>query len=82
MKQYCYVVMNNAGHSWIALSAAEPDGSKEPTSPSLPQLLEEGWVPVRETPMGGGTSPLAHSLILLEKTVKPVKAVKKKGDGS
>ena len=32
-----------------------------------PQLLQDGWVPVRETPMGGGTSSLAHSLILLEK---------------
>ena len=37
----------------------------------LPQLLQEGWVPVRETPMGGGTSSLAHSLILLEKDDAP-----------
>ena len=44
--------------------------------PVLPHLLQEGWVPVRETPMGGGTSQLAHSLILLERDEKPVKAVR------
>ncbi len=65
MKQYCYVIVNNAGHSWTALSpnAAEVDQS----APVLPSLLQDGWVPVRETPMGGGTSHLAHSLILMER---------------
>jgi hypothetical protein len=68
MSQFCYVVMNNAGHSWPALSAAEAEPSMNGNNASvLPQLLQEGWVPVRETPMGGGTSLLAHSLILLEK---------------
>jgi hypothetical protein len=82
MKQYCYVVMNNAGHSWIALGFSEAEGPKEQNSPALPQLLQEGWVPVRETPMGGGPSSLAHSLILLEKTAKPQKAAKKRGEAT
>jgi hypothetical protein len=34
----------------------------------LPELLERGWRPVRETPMGGtGDTPMAYSLVLLEK---------------
>ena len=44
---------------------------KNPGAPILPQLLHDGWVPVREMPMGGGTSQLAHSLILLEKNSMP-----------
>jgi hypothetical protein len=72
MKQYCYVIVNNAGHSWAALNAVDPNAPPQEQSPSvLPQLLQEGWVPIRETPMGGGTSPLAHSLVLLEKNDKP-----------
>jgi hypothetical protein len=72
MSQYCYVVINNAGHSWPVLSAADAEAPRESNASVLPQLLQEGWVPVRETPMGGGTSLLAHSLILLEK--KPANA--------
>ncbi len=77
MKQYCYVIVNNAGHSWAALSATDPGEPKEPNASVLPQLLQEGWVPVRETPMGGGASPLAHSLILLEKNDKPARTSRK-----
>src|SRR5438270_341203 len=71
MRQYCYVILNNAGHSWPVLSAALPDAPAEQSSFALPQLLQEGWVPVRETPMGGGTSQLAHALILLERDSSP-----------
>jgi hypothetical protein len=71
---YCYVIVNNAGHSWAALSTADGDLPRDPNTSALPQLLQDGWVPVRETPMGGGTSPLAHSLILLEK--KPARATR------
>jgi hypothetical protein len=71
VKQYCYVIVNNAGHSWAALSVPDPNASSESSASVLPQLLQEGWVPIRETPMGGGTSPLAHSLVLLEKGDKP-----------
>jgi len=71
MKQYCYVIVNNAGHSWPAITTAQGDGARDPKVPTLQQLLHEGWAPVRETPMGGGTSQLAHSLILLERADKP-----------
>jgi len=71
MKLYRYVIMNNAGHSWAALTADDVAAAKDPGAPILPQLLHDGWVPVRETPMGGGTSQLAHSLILLEKNSMP-----------
>jgi hypothetical protein len=66
VKKYCYVILNNSGFSWVAL-----DGNGEATSNGkpavLPRLLAEGWEPVRETPMGGGTGDVSHSLILLEK---------------
>jgi hypothetical protein len=81
MKQYCYVIMNNAGHSWPALSNGELVAGADPSAPILPRLLQEGWEPIRETPMGGGTSQLAHSLILLEKAAlkpKPAAAAKTK----
>jgi len=68
MIQYCYVIVNNAGHSWTLLSSDDPNVPREQSVPVLPLLLQDGWVPVRETPMGGGTSPLAHSLVLLEKS--------------
>jgi len=48
-------------------NAVDGDTPQESNAAILPQLLDEDWVPVRETPMGGGTSSLAHSLILLEK---------------
>ena len=79
MKQYCFVVINNAGHSWAALNAADASIPKDPSAPTVPvlqQLLDEGWEPVRETPMGGGTSHLAHSLILLERNATKPKATR------
>jgi hypothetical protein len=75
MSHYCYVIINNAGHSWPVLSTAE-DTSRDGNTAVLSQLLQEGWVPVRETPMGGGTSPLAHSLVLLEKAAAKPKATR------
>ncbi len=79
MKQYCYVILNNAGHSW-PVQTPPPDGEapKEQPGSVLPQLLQEGWEPIRETAMGGGTSPLAHSLILLERSLKVERPVKAK----
>ena len=67
MKQFCYVIINNAGHSWPMLRSADAAATLDPGIPVLPQLLQEGWLPIRETPMGGGTSALAHSLVLLER---------------
>ena len=84
MKQFCYVIINNAGHSWPILQGADARLSPEPGVPVLPQLLQEGWLPIRETPMGGGTSALAHSLILLERDnqkVSPRPAGRKKAKG-
>ena len=75
MNEYCYVIINNAGHSWQALGPGDPNEAKDTNVPVLAQLLKDGWVPIRETPMGGGTSHLAHSLILLER------APKRKGRG-
>jgi hypothetical protein len=76
MNEYCYVIVNNGGYSWRVLSVADMSGPREPKTAALPDLLQEGWVPVRETPMGGGTSPVAHSLVLLEKNNKPKPASK------
>ena len=67
MMQYCYVIVNNAGHSWPVLAVSESSPGNGSGAPILPQLLQEDWVPIRETPMGGGTSSLAHSLVLLGK---------------
>lgn len=75
MKEFCYVIINNAGFSWAALAATDTTPpSDQNAAPALPKLLQDGWVPVRETPMGGGTSSLAHSLILLEKNTPKPKA--------
>jgi hypothetical protein len=71
VNEYCYVIINNAGHSWLVRSATDEGDPKEKNSSILPELLQGGWEPVREAPMGGGTSPLAHALILLTKQSKP-----------
>jgi hypothetical protein len=76
MAQYCFVIINNAGHSWSVLNSTDASAPKDQGVPVLPQLLQEGWIPVRETPMGGGTSSLAHSLVLLEKS-KPIPKTKR-----
>lgn len=78
MAQYRYVVVNNAGHTWPVLDGPNGEPPLEANASVLPQLLDEGWVPVRETPMGGGTSSLAHSLILLEKAAKTPRGRKTK----
>jgi len=80
MNQYCYVIVNNAGHSWAAIHApAAVEASPDQASSVLPQLLKDGWVPIRETPMGGGTSPLAHALILLERGKREVRKATRAG---
>jgi hypothetical protein len=73
-KELCYVIMNNAGHSWLALTAEDAAAPKDGSMPVLPQMLADGWEPIRETPMGGGTSGLAHSLILLERKATKIRA--------
>jgi len=72
MKNYIYLVVivgsdHNAKTAVIA-------GDKELKGLSLSKVLALGWVPIRETPMGGGES--ACSLVVLEHDGKgPVKAV-------
>ena len=69
MSQYCYVILNNAGHSWPVLSAAAaaPGAAWDQGSFVLAQLLLEGWVPVRETPMGrwGMPEEVAGGIVFL-----------------
>ena len=74
MKQFCYVIINNAGHSWAVRNGNGTTAPAESGGPVLPQLLQEGWEPVRETPMGGGASQLAHSLVLLERNAPKAKS--------
>jgi hypothetical protein len=79
MKHYSYVIINNAGHSWPALTNGDASAGKDSNIPILAQFLQEGWEPIRETPMGGGTSQLAHSIILLERPApktKPARSAK------
>jgi hypothetical protein len=81
MKQYCYVIVQSDGIShdlwpdWDSYEALDlvEDEDEEPddqavwrTRPTLPQLLADGWRPVRESPMGGGRD-LAYALVLLER---------------
>jgi hypothetical protein len=66
MKDYCYVILNNSGYSWMARNG-HVEAVSESNPAVLPHLLAQGWAPVRETPMGGGTGDVSHSLILLEK---------------
>ena len=69
MKQYCYVLVVSNGFScWTRLLArgGEPIGERNWDEDNLNRLLQEGWRPVRETPMGDNSS-YAYSLVLLEK---------------
>jgi hypothetical protein len=70
MKKYRYVIIACNGASYD-LSREEnffPYGLGSKMHYDLPELLERGWRPVRETPMGGtGDTPMAYSLVLLEK---------------
>ena len=78
MKRYRYVLVSSNGYSHdLAREAAflpfeyilgDPDKTQVH---DLPALLQKGWLPVRETPMGGNGSNhgggYSFSLVLLEK---------------
>jgi hypothetical protein len=77
VKQYRYVIVQSDGIShdlwpnweeYQQLDQVETDEyevwSRRPT---LPQLLAEGWRPVREMAMGGTHDNFAYALVLLEK---------------
>src|SRR5262249_26385741 len=43
MKQYRYVLINNAGYSWVVRAGGEPADGQDQSGTVLPQLLSEGW---------------------------------------
>jgi hypothetical protein len=76
MRQYRYVMAASDGTSFDFAR----HGHYEADSFDLPELLADGWRPVRETPMGQGTwmvdgQPVTYALvlILLEKKVATAK---------
>lgn len=80
MRQYRYVMAASDGTSY---DFTRHDHFVTDTF-DLPELLADGWRPVRETPMGAGTwiadgesTTYALVLILLEKKVP----ARKKGEG-
>ncbi|MFO0945214.1 MAG: hypothetical protein U1D30_04590 [Planctomycetota bacterium] len=61
MKICCYVIVSENGDCKLLNDTRKR--TRDVTRPiNVPELLEEGWRPVRETCMGGG-----NALILLEK---------------
>jgi hypothetical protein len=83
MRQYRYVIAASDGTSHDFARHEQ----FEDTTYDLPELLADGWRPVRETPMGAGTwkaageaTSYALVLILLEKKFPSEKASKKKGN--
>jgi hypothetical protein len=83
MRQYRYVVAASDGTSY---DFARHDKFEE-AAYDLPELLADGWKPVRETPMGQGTGvgegksrPVALVLVLLAKKFVGSKQ-SKKADG-
>jgi hypothetical protein len=83
MRQYRYVIAASDGTSYDFVRHEQ----FEDLTYDLPELLADGWRPVRETPMGSGTwkadgEPATYALvlILLEKKFPTPKAGKKKGD--
>ena len=71
MKQYCYVIVEADGESFV-VGATDPDSLKAcpnyflEMERALDFLLKRGWSPLRETPMGGGHEKM-KSLVVLEK---------------
>lgn len=57
LSQYCYVIVGADGYSRLV--------GKAPGADVLTRLLQDGWRPVRETPMGGD-SRNGFALVLLE----------------
>jgi hypothetical protein len=83
MRQYRYVIAASDGTSY---DYARHEKFEEPIF-DLPELLADGWRPVRETPMGSAAwkvegEPVAYGLvlILLEKKFPEEKPTRKKAD--
>ncbi len=72
VKQFCYVIVCARYDSNVGLISSYPFRQpKDPWIPKeadLPTLLQAGWRPVRESPLGGvGDGRSAFGLVLLEK---------------
>jgi hypothetical protein len=70
MKQYCYVlVLSNGVEHWTRVVGRSTEEVEEPNwdKNNLTHLLQHGWRPARESPMGGGQGLYAYTLVLLEK---------------
>lgn len=63
MRELCYVVVRSNGDSYFLKSELAPESKTK----VLPELLHEGWRPVREVAMGGGSGDFAYSLVLMER---------------
>jgi len=78
MKKFRYVILccNGCSHEVIGEEEFIPYGLTGRKRYDLPELLRKGWLPVRETPMGGsGNDWVGFSLILLEKEVTETQEV-------
>ncbi len=68
MKRYCYVMVSTDGWDyWARIIGSSVEGmeSSDWDKEKLADLMQQGWRPVRESAMGGG-SPYSYSIILLE----------------
>jgi len=75
MKKFRYVIVSSNGcsHDLMSDEQFEPYGLTARMVYDLPHLLQKGWQPVRETPMGGsGNEWISYSLVLLEKEAPEV----------
>jgi hypothetical protein len=75
VKKYRYVVVCSNGSSFDLNREGSfyPHGLGATTQYDLPELLRKGWIPVRESMMGGsGDTIVAYSLVLLEKDMPAV----------
>jgi len=66
MKQYRYVMVSEDAQS-IDLSKRKNWPQDDEQVFALQDLLDEGWQPVREVPLGRGANDFALFLVLLEK---------------
>lgn len=72
-KRYRYVIVcsNGSSHDLTQARSFDPFGLLATTRYDLPELLKRGWVPVRESPMGGaGQTQAAFALLVLEKEIE------------
>jgi hypothetical protein len=72
MTSYCYAIVCTDGESvWtrvVGYSYEEDAATDWEAGSILGQLMKEGWVPVRETPMSGSSLGYAFTMVLLEYT--------------